>query len=161
MSCLGVVALMYIGYLRSVFSKGPTALARARRRVKYERLRAEPTDYVETSAGGLGTRPCPDSWVLSAINESARQRVEGETGQWYRELPRRIERLYDQAAPRVGEALPAREPRYMNRFDAMMPTMTGACDMRRLGLEDFDGGKWVCGLERIPKETSRPCIVYR
>ena len=103
---------------------------------------------------------CHGSWVLRQVNATAYQWVEEVNAEWYDNLPTILERAYDKASPKEGYANEAREPEAWDRFDPMMPAMTGACNLSKLGLKDWDGGKLVCGVKDIPDNEERPCVIY-
>lgn len=76
------------------------------------------------------------------------------------QLPATLEGLYNDATPKGQYAREPREPEGWKRFDALMPAFPDACELSRVGLKDWDGGKWICGLEKIPDSKERPCVVY-
>lgn len=104
---------------------------------------------------------CHDSWVLKHINATTLKAVEERNAAWYDSLPKIMERAYDQNTLNRsrwgGDTI---EPRGWDRFDVMMPPMEGACQMEKIGLKDGDGGKLVCGIQDIPDNEERPCIIY-
>jgi hypothetical protein len=103
---------------------------------------------------------CHDSWVLKHIDETMRQVVEERNAAWYDSLPKILEGVYDKNNPRSGDGGDPIEPRQWDRFDVMMPPMEGACQMEKIGLQNGDGGKLVCGIQDIPDNEERPCIIY-
>lgn len=104
---------------------------------------------------------CHDSWVLRHINATMRQVVEQRNAAWYDALPKILESAYDKnTLTRVGDGGDPIEPREWDRFEVMMPAMEGACQMEKIGLKDWDGGKLVCGIQDIPDNEERPCIIY-
>lgn len=104
---------------------------------------------------------CHDSWVLKHINPTMRQVVEERNAEWYDSLPKLLERAYDKnTLTRSGDGGDPIEPREWDRFDVMMPPIESACQMEKIGLKDWDGGKLVCGIQDIPDNEERPCIIY-
>lgn len=104
---------------------------------------------------------CHDSWVLKHINASQQHLVEEKNAAWYDSLPKLLERAYDKnTLTRAGDGGDPIEPTTWDRFDVMMPPMDGACQMEKIGLKDWDGGKLVCGIQDIPDNKERPCVIY-
>jgi len=102
---------------------------------------------------------CHDSWVLKHINHTMRQVVEERNAEWYDSLPKILENAYDKnTLTRSGDGGDPIEPRAWNHV--MMPPIEGACQMEKIGLKDLDGGKLVCGIQDIPDNEERPCIIY-
>jgi hypothetical protein len=78
--------------------------------------------------------------------------VEETTADWYDGLPGLLRRTFNK---NLGK-----DPTGWHRFDVMMPAIPEACPMmKRIG-EDGDGGKFICGLDQIPDDPQKPCIVY-
>jgi len=88
-----------------------------------------------------------------------RQVVEERNAEWYDSLPKILENAYDKnTLTRSGDGGDPIEPRAWNHV--MMPPIEGACQMEKIGLKDLDGGKLVCGIQDIPDNEERPCIIY-
>lgn len=104
---------------------------------------------------------CHNSWVLTHVSGTMQQVVEEKNAAWYDALPKILEGAYDKntltRAENGGDPI---EPMGWDRFDVMMPPVEGACEMQRIGLKDGDGGKFVCGIQDIPDDEERPCIIY-
>lgn len=89
-----------------------------------------------------------------------REQVDLAAKTWYHDLPHILRKAYNDASEMKALGGPVREPAGHLRFDVLMQPVEGACPrLARIGGEG-DGGKLVCGLDRIPHSTANPCIVY-
>ena len=79
--------------------------------------------------------------------------VEETNAKWYDALPGFLRQTYNANAQKDPDG-------GWLRFDVMMPALPEACpSLKRVG-GDGDGGKLICGLDQIPDDPGRPCIVY-
>jgi hypothetical protein len=117
--------------------------------------------FLDLGEADLHDDTCHDSWVLKHINATMREVVEDRNAAWFDALPKILEGAYDKnTLTRSGDGGDPVEPWEWDRFDVMMPPVEGACQMEKLGLKDWDGGKLVCGIQNIPDNEERPCIIY-
>ena len=109
----------------------------------------------------LGNNACPEGWVLPQIDPAMRQRVEVEARAWHTRLPTILRESYNAASERREMRGQVREPNGHDRFDVIMPAIIDACPSLSLIGSEYDGGKLICGLDRIPDDTTdNPCVVY-
>ncbi len=88
-----------------------------------------------------------------------RARVEEVAGEWYKGLPTILRKAYNAASEMKSLGGPVREPDGHKRFDVMMPAVDACPSLTKIGSE-WDGGKLICGLDRIPDTTEANCVVY-
>lgn len=119
------------------------------------------TSFMDLGEAAQYDDTCHNSWVLTHVNAEMQRIVEEKNAAWYDALPKILEGAYDKnTLARAGNGGDPIEPLNWNRFDVMMPPVEGACEMQRIGLKDGDGGKFVCGIQDIPDNKDRPCIIY-
>ena len=97
--------------------------------------------------------------MLSQIAPAMRDHVSEMAAAWYRDLPVILRKSYNDASKmEIGGRVT--EPIGHRRFDIMMPAVQEVCShLMRIGNQG-DGGKLICGLDRIPHTEETPCIVY-
>ena len=119
----------------------------------------------ESSVAARGNRSasssgaCPEGWVLPQIDPAMRARVEDEARAWHSGLPAILREAYDASSEMKEKGGPVREPDGHRRFDVMMPAVDACPSLTLIG-SSFDGGKLICGLDRIPDTAETPCVVY-
>lgn len=80
--------------------------------------------------------------------------MESNTRQWYDQYPVKLREMFNNETTGAAHG--------HKRFDVMMPAVN-ACNLQRIGGEEGDGSKFICGLTDIPQSLAQDkpkCTVY-